>query len=78
MERFIKGTQYRFIKGFTYDLPGLRPGMAPIVHVECCAGDLATFDGPNMGMGRFYVRTGDTFALILVKPREAFKLFEEV
>ncbi|MDZ4245587.1 MAG: hypothetical protein U1D67_00535, partial [Dehalococcoidia bacterium] len=44
--KFIAGRNYRFIKDFTDD-------MRPIAPIEYHAGDIVTFDGPNMGRARF-------------------------
>ena len=71
MDKFIPRHQYRFIKDFVFDLG------YPMPRIECHIGDVAEFDCKNMGMGRFYVKQGGNYSLILVKPQEAFRVFEE-
>jgi len=74
VEAFKPRHEYRFIKDFTYDPGG-------VLHkVECKKGDVAIFRGRGLYAG-FYVKDRNDpenrWWLVLLKPKDAFRLLDE-
>ncbi len=70
VERFIHGKDYRFIVDYLYsDYKG---------DVQFKVGDVVRFDYPGIGgLARFYTKEVGVWQLLLIKNKEAFRIFEE-
>jgi len=76
VQSFKPNHRYRFVKDYIYDPP------YPLRRIECKAGDIAVFEGKSLGYGNFYVKDRSDSEgrrwVVILKPREAFKLLEEL
>ncbi len=74
VDRFQYQKHYRFKADYLYHdfLPNLKD-------IPFRAGDSVQFDGPGFtGTGRFYTWVEGVPRLLIIKSKDAFKIFEEV
>ena len=76
VENFKPDKRYKFIRDYRYEAP------YPLRSIDCKKGDVAVFSGKSLGYGNFYVKDRndkeDRMWVIILKPKEAFRIFEEL